>query len=412
MYPVSAAFIAAATSPGATVVSAVEVWDNQHTFIQEVPNILSWSVKGDESSQVRTTATVDLISNGQDGLIPKLTTDILHPVTLNEIRIKMGYVLPDGTEEYAYLGTFVQTQMPKVVNDGSGGADITLTLSDRSATVSALAWTEPFPIDAGTDVAAAIFAVINTQYPNLVYLLTPTNPVPGGATYTTSALNLGIAVITSDGTGSTSATSDPMADAITLAQIAGMELFFDVDGFVVSRVIPDPTQLPVLASYIYASEETPWLHIESDPNTLGLYNGVIVIANASHDYGPFGGTNPIQNSAYDNDPTSPTYSGGPWGKRPFTVQTSTFPSPGQDVFDAIAQAEQVAIAILQLILGFQDIVTVDTIPNPAMQIGDCIYLYDPTNGIDGNYVISTLSLSNAFGGTMTFTCRPQKRVIT
>lgn len=412
MYNVSAEFIKKATSPDSTVVWEAELWNGEHSFLQQLPNVISWSVKGDETAQIRTTGTLDLISNGTDGLIPKVTTDLLHPATLNEVRIKMGFVLDDGTSEFAYLGTFVQTEMPKVVNNNAGGADITLTLADKSATLSALAWTEPFPIPLGTDLAAAVHAVINNQYPNQVYNLTPTNPVPGTSmSFNTTAFNFGTAVVTSDGTGSTSATSDPMADAITLAQTAGMEVFFDVDGFVVMRLIPDPTQLPVVASYIYATS-TPWLNIESDPNTLGLYNGVTVIANGSHDFGVFGGTQAVQQSAYDNDPTSGSYAAGPWGKRPFTVTTSAFPSPGQSPSDADDQALDMAIAILQIILGFQDIVTVDTIPNPAMQIGDCIYLFDPTNGIDGNYVISSLSLSNALGGSMTFTCRPQKRVIT
>lgn len=403
MYPVSSAFLKAATSPNSRVVWKIDVL-NQGTWLQNLPKgkkgqggVIGWTVGADETRQIRRIGTIELQSLGRDldSLIPVARTDLLHPASGNEFRIWKGFVLDDGSEEYAPLGVFQQTDPPKVLDAGSS-ISISMTLSDRSARVSALSWETPFPIADGMDLGAAVKSIINNRYPGLTYQFTPTNPVPG------TTQNLTVAAQTL-GASASSGSTDPMADAIKIANAAGMELFFDVTGQVVMRPLPDPTTAPVVASFIYGSS-TPWLSIEKDPNPFGVYNGVICIGNGT-------GGAPVQNEAWDDDPNSPTYYLGPWGKRPYTLTLSTFPSPGQTAPNASAQAYQAALARLQLILKFMDGTTVATVPNPALAEGDCIYEKNPRAGIDGNYVISTLALTSDITANEPFATRPQKSAV-
>lgn len=392
MYQVSDRFKAAAISPDHRAVNKVELW-NANTLLPVDLGKTVWTVNFDETAQIRRSGTVVIPSKGRtkDDLVPVSTKDVLHPATGNELRIFRGFRFDDDSEEYAPLGVF-RLSKPLAPNVGQG-VNISITVNDRSSLISAISWQTAFLVAAGTDLASAFFAVMNSRYPGLTYALVPTNPLePLGQNITTPAVAFGTAL---------SGSNDPYADALSLVTNAGgLEALFDVIGQVVLRIISDPATAPIVANFIKGSA-TPWLLIERDMDETVEFNGVIVIGNGT-------GGPPVQASVWDTNPDSPTYYLGKWGQRPKIITSALFPVAGQTTINAQAQAMQIAQSTFQLVMRAMDATSASIIANPALQEGDCVYLNDPDTGIDGNYAISKGSITSDVSQMMTIGCRPQR----
>jgi len=111
---------------------------------------------------------------------------------------------------------------------------ITVNGQDRASVIARIAWQKPYPIAAGTNIAAAIQAAMESRYPGLTYNF-------ANIAFSYAAQTFGADMVAGSG-GST----DPMQDLITFAAAAGCELFFDVYGVATLREIINPTTSEVI----------------------------------------------------------------------------------------------------------------------------------------------------------------------
>lgn len=260
----------------------------------------------------------------------------------------------------------------------SGGVQYALQMFDRSRTVSRNAFTQTYSIPAGTSVVAAIKNIIALSFPNLNYDVL-------GVNSTTPA----VLVFNSS--------SDPWQACQTLAQSIGCNIYFDVDGDV---VIAPPTDISNLSSPSYT-------YIEGSGNTLTQlqavytdspgYNGVIVTGASVSSTDP-----PVQATAWDTEPSSPTYYLGPYGKVPQFVSDNTITT--------VAQAQASADSLLAGTLGFSAQISATSTCNPALEVGDIVEFKRASLNVSGLYVIQAFTVPLRNYETQSLTLRSSRTI--
>lgn len=111
----------------------------------------------------------------------------------------------------------------------------------------------------------------------------------------------------------------------------------------------------------------------------GVYNHVVVISE------PFDGRDPARGDAKDDDdPLSPTFYGGPFGK-----VTGFF--EGQQV-DSNINAGKLAEQLLQQAIAAVKSITVECVANPQLQLADVVRVFDPRHAIDGMFFVQSFEL--------------------
>lgn len=335
--------------------------------------VLGGSVTVDMRAQVRRRLTMS-IADADYSLVPRRIGSLLAPP--NEIRVSQGIRFGPGDEELVPLGVFGISK--PTVDESDGGLAISLDGYDRSRRVSRAKWEVPWVITRGTNVATAIARILADRVPTLP-------PLNAALTAATTPL----IVFGDDGGG------DPWKDAATLASDNGLELLIDPVGIPVLRPAPDPSRAQAVARYAEGADASLLAsaarEFDDEPGT----NGVIVVGEGSEIAEPF------RVIIWDDDPTSPTYYLGPWGKVPEYL-----------VSELILTVEQALIsgrALLRSRLGTVETVRFSSVGNPAHDGGDVVDLYRPRLHLDARYLIEQLTIPLG-PGTMEASCRP--RVVT
>lgn len=355
----------------------VEVHAPNGALLEDISEFVTGgSVSVDETREFRRTLSMSV--QGTTDLIPFNLTDLLHPASSNELYVYRGVEYPDTTTEFAQLGVFRMTK-PNISDDG---ANITFAVSgqDRASVIARIAWEAPYVVAAysttGLSVAQVIQAAMSTRYPGLDYSqLDPQGTV-----------NFSYPGVTW-GQNPSSGGGDPMSDFITFAANAGAELFFDVQGRPVLRLIRNPLTTQVIDSVHFVEGEN--CVVDTAQRTLDestAFNGLILYCNGN------GAAQPFSVEVWDTNPASPTYYLGPWGKVPYTMTTLLIPADPDDLPTATSKAIFMASQQLQLILGTFDDVSLTCVPNPALQEGDCLAVARGRLKIDANYVISSMTI--------------------
>lgn len=389
MYPVSARFKAAVAGVH-TAVAKVEVRNNNGILLLDVTQYLQTggTISADETRQVRRTGSLTL-GGLPLSLIPDNEGDLLHPSSGNELWVYRGIQYSDGTDEFAQLGVFRMTK--PVLTDSGDSVTMAFSLQDRSSFISRTSWLTPYVIAAGTNLGTALKAALASRWPAaatpLTYNFAPTTAVVPATTWGASP----------------GQTNDPMADMIKLASdCAGMELFFDWGGVPTLRSIPDPTTSPVVATFV-ESPTCPMTSLQRSLDETQQYNGVQLYCNGTGAAGPFVVT------VWDTDPTSKTYYLGPWGQSPYQMTTTSIPVDPQTLSQAQAQATTSAQAQLQLILKAFDATQLEAAPDPSWAEGDCATLVRARLKVNGNYVMSALTIPLDPESAETIVNRPQRQ---
>jgi hypothetical protein len=135
---------AAFDSSSIDVVVKAEVRSPKNVILKDISYALDQdspgSVTEDETAKVRRTCTLTITDFS---LIPVYDTDLLHPVSGNELFLFRGvYVSASNTTEYAPLGAFRISQ-PAVTNDGEK-TTFTITGNDRSWSIASAGWEGPY----------------------------------------------------------------------------------------------------------------------------------------------------------------------------------------------------------------------------------------------------------------------------
>jgi hypothetical protein len=295
-------------------------------------------------------------------LIPTATGGLLTPYGY-ELLIKRG--VPG---ELVPLGVF------PIQSSRLDGVSLLTEVSaiDRTQLVRDARFEDDYTVAAATNYATAIQALVAAGVADLEYLFSST-------THTTPQLVF-------------EAQSDRWDAAQKMAASIGCELFFDGLGRLVLQVEPD------------LSTATPTLTVaEGD-------GGVLVAASIELDRAPaynkwiHSSTNAANGdtftgSAVDDDPGSPTYYSGPFGKKPKFFSSEFYASDAQCAAGAAAdRARSVGVA-----RGLEFAM----VPNPAVTAGEVAVVQRAALGIDEVHVIDSLTIPLSPEGSMS--CRSRAR---
>lgn len=281
-----------------------------------------------------------------------------------------------GSTEVVPLGVFRISQST-VSRTATGQPSIDLECYDLSRTIERDEFGSPYTIPAGTSVTTAAKQLVTRTFPGQEF----------DATSSTAVLNSPLTFDTDEGPWSTA--NNELATAV------GMEMFFTADGLV--KVAP-PSDIDNLPASVFTFIEGPGctlieadLVLSDDPG----YNGVVLTTDAAGDE-----TAPLRSIQWDTEPTSPTYYKGPYGKCPYFVTVSGITTQ--------TQADNAAIAQLNLILGVSSQLNVTSTVNPALDANDTISVANDALGINAKYTIDSLTIPMAISGTSSILMRAKR----
>lgn len=299
-------------------------------------------------------------------LVPTTPADPLAPYG-NEIRLSRGVDFGDDGAELVPLGVF----RLEVVDVADSGPDLTLRVSalDRSARMSDARFEEPHQVAAGTDVADAILACLRAAWPAV--------PVGTWPATTSNAPTL----VGEEG-------GDRWDFCLKLAESIGHELYFDGDGAL--TLVPSSVLSSGAAEFDLA-EGADGLLISAGRkwSRQGAFNRVIATSsNAAADAAPARGV------ATDDNPNSPTYYFGSFGRVP-----RFYSSP---MLATDAQAQDAATAMLARELGTTQSVNFGAVVLPHLEPGDVVRIKRARVGLAvEDHVVDSLTIPLSATGTMT-----------
>lgn len=339
------------------------------------------SVTVDRTAAVRRQCSISVppAQRGAGGvfssLIPTSKDSLLAPFG-NLVRIFYGISVPGLGGDGIYWWPQGLFRLAATDVDDDGSLDVRVTGGDLSRVIARSKLTVPYIVAAGTNYGDAIIALALNRYPFLkarAHSVVATMP----------------AVVLDPA-------QDPWAAITDWATAAGCAAYFDVDGYLVVAPEPDPTSDPVVWTYQDSGDRRNALLLKvgrtlsDDPG----YNGVVLTSEASTL------TTPIRSEVWDLDPSSPTYSLGPYGQVPKFVSNPYVATQTQG--DAAARAE------LLRIVGGTEQISLGVVPNPAHEVGDVLRIVRPASGVNQTTVLEGFTLPFAVTEPMTLTFRERR----
>lgn len=326
MYPVSDRFLprlAESHTPVTQVLLFLTTGD-----VIELPHT-GGSVTVDRAQAIRRTCSVTI---ADPSLIPRTPTDQLATYGA-KLRISRGvtYGSP-GDTELVPVGVF---RLDSVGGDVSQGP-VTLAGKDLGAIVADDKFTAPYTVS-GT-LINAVSELIRRSIPAAEIVATISDVTIGTRTFDIEA--------------------DPWAGVQEIAAAGGAEVYPDADGVFRITTLPDlTTATPVWE--INATEGGVYISANRAMTSDNVNNGVLARGENTTDNVP-----PVSYLATDNDPNSPTYWSGPYGRRPMFYSSSTLTTTG-----ACQQAAILKLAQAKAPNASGD---VSSLPNPALEPGDVV----------------------------------------
>lgn len=356
---VSDRFRAAIASNQYTIAAVARVLDPVGNVLQEL-QVTGGSVEQDTTADVRT--RVEGLTVLDEDLVPVTAADALAPYG-NQLQVARGVEYPDGTQELVSLGYFRLDE----TDADDNGVDLSLEITgeDRSAIVSDAKFEDAYQVDNGTLFTDAILDLVQYAIPDV-----QTN---FSATSITTPL-----LVASQG-------DDRWVFAQGLAEAIGAELFFDGDGILVLRPVPSPAD--VATKYLVEGEGGVLVQVGKNWSRVDSKNKWIVAGENSDNIS----TMPT-GYAVDDNPNSPTYYGGPFGKVPEFVSS--------EFVTTDTQAQDMAEGLKAKNLGTTQTSTFTAYVDPTTAAADVVRISRARLGMDENHVIDSLSIP-LVDGTMT-----------
>jgi hypothetical protein len=368
MYAVSAQFLRTlATSH--TMVARVDAFYNGSLVRANLP-FTSGSVTVDRGSKTRRSLSLTI---ADPTLLPWTELDPLAPYG-QRLVVSRGIRYTNGSEEWVPLGTFR-------INEPSGDTyfgpvNVTGTTAESDIV------DDKFRVPTTTRGLGGCVDAIE-------YLIRQTLPDATIVNLTAGARNPTCAVATWDAGGDR---WDAVAQ-IGLAMQASV--FVDAQNRFVIRDLPDVVN-GVVSWDIAEGEGGNLISSGRSMPRTGVCNGVLASGeNAAS------GAAPVSALVVDNEPTSPTRWGGPFGKVTKTISSALWTSvaacqaaAGYALFDATAPNVQASI---------------DTLPNPALEADDIVRLISA--GRKERYIVQSLSVPLTADGDFSITLRGGKEEI-
>jgi hypothetical protein len=316
--------------------------------------ITGGSVTYDSKASVR--ATLDLTLADDGGWIPTAAGDPLAPYG-NEIKVYRGVHFGEGDEELVSLGVFRIDEI-----EAADTGELRLTGSDRAAAVIDNPFQEPYRVRRGSRITpqdndpGVIRQIVEEAIGPVEFQFIQTD-------VTTPAL------VAEEG-------EDRWEFVSGLAQVLKAELYFNSDGVLVLRPIPDPSFEPV--AELVEGEGGVLLEASKRWSRTDAFNVVIVTAESS-DVNP-----PIRAIAKDVGPDSPTRWDGPFGQvvRFFSNQFVTTQTQAEDTAEGILLAE----------LGVTQQIDFGAVVNPTLRASDVVLIRRAQLGVSEAHIIDSLTI--------------------
>lgn len=333
----------------------------------EIP-ILGGSIEQDANAAIRSMLSLETFYK-----FPTRATDLLLPYGNYELFLRAGLQYNSGSFEYVSMGYY---RIWDVVQDEATDGALSITGQDRMAGL----------IDG--DLTSPTQFLPTQTYGNVVEQLV-TQIYPWAVIQWDDSTDddlLGVSLIVTEESGNRYSFLNNLITGV------GKIWYWDHRGILVIKDLPD--------------NEATWT-VDAGPGGVlvrhsretsreGVYNAVKVTGEALDTEVPASGF------AYDNNPDSPTYWNGPFGKVPRFYSS---PFVTTDI-----QAEVAAINLLKKNLGLPYSVEFDLIPNPALEPYDCVDVVGK-NGVTETHVIESLSFPLSVEGSQTARTREQTVVV-
>ena len=348
MRPVSDAFLQAVTGSH-TAVSYVHVLRDNDFVVQL--EVTDGSITLDQTAATRGRLDVTL---AELDLVPTDPEAALAPYG-NELRAYRGVRYRDGSTEIVSLGIF-RIDETSVTDTAEGGVEIRVTGLDRSSRVIDAKFEEPYLLAAGTNIVTAIEDCVRIAIPDLTTSLEST------------ALTTPLLVGEEGG--------DRWKFVQDLAASLGRSLYFDGDGVLTGQPVTNPSGTPQLT--IAEGDGGVLLTAGRRWNRQGTCNRVIATGENA------GESAPARGVATDDNPLSPTYYYGQYGKVPRFYSSQ--------ILTTDDQAADAATAILSRELGTTQSVDFGAIVNPALEPDDLVQITRLRAGIDEQHVIDAVTI--------------------
>ena len=295
-------------------------------------------------------------------LVPSGPTDALAPYG-NELRVWRA----DGGDAVS-LGIFRIDEA--VVTDQADGLTIAVSGLDRSVRLIDAKFEEPLIVQAGTNFVTAMTTIVQAADPSIIVDLPPTS--------LTTPLLLG-----EEG-------GDRWAFLGEMATSLGWRLYFDGNGFLTGGPVSSPASEPAMT----AAEGSGGVLISASKrlSRVGASNRIIATGENAAE-----GSAPVRGVATDDDPLSPTYYFGPFGKVPKFYSSQALTTD--------AQALDAATGLLNRELGVTQQVDFGSLVNPELKPDDVVRITRPRLGVDENHVVDSVTIPLTATGTMTASTR-------
>lgn len=376
---------AAQIPKGYTTAALVEVYGpgqnklSDSTVFQVVDGSITVDSTADIHRRLDKLRLVDLTGE----LVPTKVSDLFSPVSGNEVRVYTGLEVPGYGNIVLPQGVFVLEGAD--VEDSAEGLTVSLSAYDRAHRIGWQQLEAPILIPASSPptttaltAVQALLAGLGTQAP-LVYVL------PG---YADPQLGIPETKLP-DGTDRWKAGLDILASI-------GWTMFFDEIGWVQMRPIPDPNAAGLAVDWTYSEGSTATiLGLARGFSNEPVYN--VQIVTGSNTAAGF----PARGIAEDTDPLSPTWIGGPFGRKPeFTTM---------QMLTTDAQAAAAALGRLNQRKGVQETMEIEVVPNPAHEAFDVIAVNRALSKVASQYIVDKFNLGlGVSSGPMKITCRPRR----
>lgn len=286
--------------------------------------------------------------------------------------VSRGWRLPDGSELLVPLGRFIP-DTPEIVESATG-QQLTVSATDVAIKVQRARWTDPYQIVSGSLLAEALIDLLADRYPPIQTAIT--------SDICPEVMTAGLVLDAGD-------SSDPWADAVNLAGAYGYALYPDTSGVVTVRRVSAPAS--GAPRFVFARGATSILTDITRSSPLERsYNGVIASGEGSEI------ETPVRGEMWDENPSSPSYYLGPFGKVPYF-----YASP---LLTTVEMCESAAAKLLAGLVGRIEELSWSSLVHPGLQPLDVVALEQP-DGSTTVVLLDSLTIPLDVGGTMAAVAR-------
>lgn len=384
---------------GASYVTVGDIYagDKYSTPIAENVPIDGGTITSDPDARIRRRCDLEInATDNPDILIPSAqydTNQVMWP-SGNEINIRQGIRYRNGVlgTEWLNLGWFTLSR-PRI-RDSGGELRVSVQGADMTRRIGRCNIINEIFIASGTFIPDAVKYVFNQCLPGITeedydfVSAADINQANGGITTTAPALTL-------------KRNDNPWEKMANLCRWSGLDLDVTVDKKIRLRPLPNPLWEEPVATY----EEGDYNIVEDIERVLDdeeAINGVVVIGeNSDND-------SIVRGECWDTNPFSPTYydpknpGASKFGPNAKVISLNWVSSDGQ--------AELVAIYEFLKSQGIIETINFTALPMFAHEPYDIIRLKRLRAGIDGEYMINSMSLGLGPEGELQATTMQRERI--